>query len=451
MMTVASGLNDMRGLARPSPLLSPTVTPTGFAGLLDASSFLAPDAAAGEVAAVPSLLPSATATTATTDQGDLPLMPSALDQLPGAAAVSRPMPDVGAPVIAAAPAATPAAVPAPPPAALDTPPVPTAARLPSRASWSGKATAADAPGHVMLPAAAPTDVRLDSAADGPAAGDAAAFSQVDQPVLDVAALQATQPDAPVPVALDAARAAAADVSDAAMAARAPAVITAAAAAVSADYPVLRRNLAAPPDNLAAAKAVEAPIAAVPLTSPLLVSDSTGADQAGGSAELILPQASAPLSSSPVTTTQPAPSAGDVPLRQIDLGADDRWIASLAMDIASLQDEDGLLRFQLLPRHLGRLEVSVQTGSEGISVRVAAESAAAQSMLAGAQTRLVDDLRNNGVRIAAAEIGMQAQGWTNDRRDNDRSHPDQRWSFVETGHAADPVPLRTRGSGTDRLA
>ncbi len=450
MMTVASGLNDMRGLARPSPLLSPTATPTGFAGLLDASS-LAPDAATGEAAAVPSLLPSATASTATTGQGALPLTPSVPDQLPGAAAVSLPMPDGGAPVIAAAPAATPAAVPAPPPAALDTTPVPNAARFPSRASWSGKATAADAPDHVMLPAAAPTEVRVDSAAVGPAAGDAAALGQVDQPVLDAAALQTTQPDAPVPVALDAARAAAADVSDAAMAARAPAVITAAAAAVAADHPVLRRNLPVSPDDLAPTIAVEPPIAAPPLTSAPLVFDSTGADQAGGSAELILPQASAPLSSSPVTTTQPAPSAGDVPLRQIDLGADDRWIASLAKDIAALQDEDGLLRFQLLPRHLGRLEVSVQTGSEGISVRVAAENAAAQSMLAGAQTRLVDDLRNNGVRIAAAEIGMQAQGWTNDRRDNDRSHPDQRWSFVETGHAADPVPLRTRGSGTDRLA
>ena len=450
MMTAASGLNDMRGLARPLPLLSPTVMPTEFAGLLDASS-LAPEVAAEGAAAVPSLLPSATATTATTGQGDMTLMPSVPGQLPGAASVPLPLPNGGAPVIAAAPAVTSAAVLATPPVALDTSSVPTAARLPSRASWSGKATPADAPGHVMLPAAAPTDVRLDSAAAGPAAGDAAALGQIDQPVLDVAALQTTQPDTPVPAALDAARAATADVSDVAIAARSPAVITAVAAAVSADHPVLRRNLAASPDDLAPTKAVEAPIAAVPLTSPLLVSDSMGADQAGGSTELMLPQASAPLSSSPVMTTQSASLAGDVPLRLIDLGADDRWIASLAQDIAALQDEDGLLRFQLLPRHLGRLEVSVQTGSEGISVRVAAESAAAQSMLAGAQARLVDDLRNNGVRIAAAEVGMQAQGWTNDRRDNDRSHPDQRWSFVETGHAADPVPLRTRGSGTDRLA
>ncbi len=450
MMTVASGLNDMRGLARPLPLLSPTVTPTGFAGLLDASS-LAPEVAAEGAAAAPSLLPSATATTATTGQGDFPLMPSVPGQLPGAAGVPLPTPNGGAPVNAAAPAVTPAAVLATPPAALDTPPVPTAGRFPSRASWSGKATAAEAPGHVMLPAAAPTDIRVDSAAAGPAAGDAAALGQIDLPVPDVAALQTTQPDASAPVALAAAPAAAADVSDVAIAARAPAVITAAALAVSADHPVLRRNLPASPDDLATTIAAEPPIAATPLASALLASDSTGADLGGGSTELMLSQASGPSSSSPAATTLPASLANDVPLRLIDLGADDRWIASLAKDIAALQDEDGLLRFQLLPRHLGRIEVSVQTGSEGISVRVAAESAAAQSMLAGAQARLVDDLRNNGVRIAAAEIGMQAQGWANDRRDNDRSHPDQRWSFVETGHAADPVPLRTRGSGTDRLA
>lgn len=450
MMTFASGLNDMRGLARPLPLLSPTVTPTGFAGLLDASS-LAPEVAAEGAAAVPSPLPSATATTATTDQGALPLMPSALDQFPSAAAVSRPMPGGGAPIIAAAPSATPAAVPATPPAALDTPPMPTAARFSSRASWSGKATATDAPDHVTLPSVAPTEVPVDSAAVGPAAGDAAALGQVDQPVLDVAALQATQPEVPVPVVLDAARPAAADGSDAAMAARAPAVITAAAAAVTADQPALRRSHPSLAGDLAATMPVEPPIAAAPLASALLASDSTGADLGGGSTELMLSQASVPSSSLPAATTLPASLANDVPLRLIDLGADDRWIASLAKDIASLQDEDGLLRFQLLPRHLGRIEVSVQTGSEGISVRVAAESAAAQSMLAGAQARLVDDLRNNGVRIAAAEIGMQAQGWANDRRDNDRSHPDQRWSFVETGHAADPVPLRTRGSGTDRLA
>ena len=121
------------------------------------------------------------------------------------------------------------------------------------------------------------------------------------------------------------------------------------------------------------------------------------------------------------------------------------------EIAALQADDGLLQFQLLPRHLGRIEVSVQSGSEGISVRVAAENAAAQSILATAQMRLVDDLRSNGVRLAATDIGMQAEGWAQDRRDQDRPHADQRWNFVETGHPADPLPVRARRARTDRLA
>lgn len=438
MMAVASGLNDMRRLARPLPSLPATATVAVFAGLMDASG-IPPDTAAGEAATVPSPLAGPVAK---------PQAPSSPDQHAKAAAASQPLPDGEELAVAETQTAPPGTTPVPPSAEMDIAATLTATRFQPRAAWSNQAISADAPNSAEPPSASPMEHQPDTAAINPVAEAVALPAQITPLGTDPSAMPVSQLTAPAPKDLATARAAA---PDAAAAVRAPAVITGASVAVAAERPALRSNLRPVPGDHAATVPVETHIAAPPLTSWSIVADKASADQSSGFTEIVPPSASALPTSAPVTASQPAPLAGDAPLRLLDFGADDRWIASLAQDIAALQADDGLLRFQLLPRHLGRLEVSVQTGSEGILVRVAAENAAAQSMLAGAQNRLVDDLRNNGVRIAAAEIGMQAQGWTDDRLENDRSHPDQRWNFVETGHAADPVPLRTRRSGADRLA
>lgn len=201
--------------------------------------------------------------------------------------------------------------------------------------------------------------------------------------------------------------------------------------------------------------VSAPLDQLPAALPAAIGpdggDSLNAVQTSGVIDMEPPSALAPAPSSTAIFMSPAAVVGDPSPRLLNLGDDHHWVASLARDIAALQADDGLLTFHLLPRHLGRIDVAVQTGSDGVSVHVAAENAAAQALLAAAQTRLVDDLRQNGVRVVATDIGMAADGATPDRRDNDRPHPDQRWNFVETGHLADPVRPRTGRRGADRLA
>lgn len=187
--------------------------------------------------------------------------------------------------------------------------------------------------------------------------------------------------------------------------------------------------------------------AASLTADLAQPSATRADDTG--THLVL-QPSAATSITPATQSQ---SVGNTPPPPpLDLGSNDRWIAALAQDIAALHGDDGMLEFQLLPRHLGRINVSVQTGGEGVAVHIVAESAAAQSILASAQPRLLDDLRQTGIRVATTDVGgQQAQGWNGDRRDQGQSHADSRWNFIETGHAPDPTSLAGQRRSADRLA
>ncbi len=103
-------------------------------------------------------------------------------------------------------------------------------------------------------------------------------------------------------------------------------------------------------------------------------------------------------------------------RVLDLDSDGAWIDQLAHDIAATKSDSGDISFRLMPRHLGRLDVAMQMGDEGMSLKMDTHHEATATIVTAAQARLVDELRQQGVRVAGAEVtctpgetGRQSQG------------------------------------------
>jgi flagellar hook-length control protein FliK len=103
-------------------------------------------------------------------------------------------------------------------------------------------------------------------------------------------------------------------------------------------------------------------------------------------------------------------------RVLDIDSDGAWIDQLARDIAATRSDSGDISFRLMPRHLGRLDVAMQMGDEGLSLTMDTHHEATATIVTAAQGRLVEDLRQQGVRVAGAEVtctpgetGRQSQG------------------------------------------
>lgn len=103
-------------------------------------------------------------------------------------------------------------------------------------------------------------------------------------------------------------------------------------------------------------------------------------------------------------------------RVLDMGSDTLWIDQLARDIAATKSDDGDISFRLMPRHLGRLDVAMKMGDEGMALKMDTHHEATATIVTAAQAKLVDELRQQGVRVTGAEVtctpgetGRQSQG------------------------------------------
>ncbi|SEH16374.1 flagellar hook-length control protein FliK [Sphingopyxis sp. YR583] len=90
-------------------------------------------------------------------------------------------------------------------------------------------------------------------------------------------------------------------------------------------------------------------------------------------------------------------------RVLDLDSDGAWIDQLARDIAATKSDSGDISFRLMPKHLGRLDVAMQMGDEGVSLKMDTHHEATATIVTAAQGRLVDELRQQGVRVTGAEV------------------------------------------------
>jgi len=103
-------------------------------------------------------------------------------------------------------------------------------------------------------------------------------------------------------------------------------------------------------------------------------------------------------------------------RLLDMDSDGAWIDQLARDIAATKSDSGDISFRLMPRHLGRLDVAMRMEGEGVSLKMDTHHEATATIVTAAQGRLVEELRQQGVRVAGAEVtctpgetGRQSQG------------------------------------------
>ena len=127
-------------------------------------------------------------------------------------------------------------------------------------------------------------------------------------------------------------------------------------------------------------------------------------------------------------------------RTLDLDSDGAWIDQLARDIAATKSDSGDISFRLMPKHLGRLDVAMQMGDEGMSLKMDTHHEATAVIVTAAQGRLVEDLRQQGVRVAGAEVtctpgetGRQSQGQ----------------NYQGQGRAAAPDPSHLIETATER--
>jgi flagellar hook-length control protein FliK len=124
--------------------------------------------------------------------------------------------------------------------------------------------------------------------------------------------------------------------------------------------------------------------------------------------------------------------------QLDLANDGQWIDQLARDIVAVAGQDGKLRFGLSPSNLGQLEVSVETQQDGVNIQLQASTEAAARIFLAEQPKLIEELRQSGVRVANGDLlgGQQMQG------QRDQSRPQNSASHTPADLTSNLVSKRT---------
>jgi flagellar hook-length control protein FliK len=171
-----------------------------------------------------------------------------------------------------------------------------------------------------------------------------------------------------------------------------------AVATAASKPAREEALAPTPARPVRAESAALPTAAAkPAADPAPVRPVA---DSGASMAVLFGQPAAPGIVAPAFAQAAAP----VTERLLDMGSDDQWIAQLATDIAATKSESGDLSFRLMPRHLGRLDVAMKLDdSGGVSLKLDTQHEATATIVTAAQPRLVEDLRQQGVRVAEAQV------------------------------------------------
>lgn len=160
----------------------------------------------------------------------------------------------------------------------------------------------------------------------------------------------------------------------------------------------------------------------------------------------------------VAFTQPAaPAAGaiaeaataaPVAERVLDLTSDDAWIEQLARDIATTKSQSGDISFRLMPRHFGRLDVAMRQEEGGVSLKLDTQHEATATVVHAAQGRLVEDLRQQGVRVAGAEVTC-TPGETG--RQSQSQQGQGRGAAHDTAHLIETAPERAEARDEERAA
>lgn len=136
-------------------------------------------------------------------------------------------------------------------------------------------------------------------------------------------------------------------------------------------------------------------------------------------------------------------------RVLDLASDGAWIDQLAHDIAATKSDSGDISFRLMPRHLGRLDVAMVMGDAGVALKLDTQHEATATIVAAAQGRLVEDLRQQGVRVSASEVTC-TPGDTS-RQMQGQSQGQGRGAAQDVSHLIETVTERVKARDAEEAA
>ena len=107
------------------------------------------------------------------------------------------------------------------------------------------------------------------------------------------------------------------------------------------------------------------------------------------------------------TSFTAPATPVAP-HQLDLARDMMWLDNLAREIVASASRDGRISFRLLPESLGQLDVGLTHVADGVHIQLDASTDAAAKIIAVEQPRLIDELRQYGVKVSGSELSSGQQ-------------------------------------------
>ena len=103
-------------------------------------------------------------------------------------------------------------------------------------------------------------------------------------------------------------------------------------------------------------------------------------------------------------------------RALDVARGSLWLDQLAGDIAAVQENNRDLSFRMIPAQLGQLDVKIATNDDGMQLNFNTQTEEAARIIGSAQSRLIEELKAQGVRVAGSEVntgsGQQSFGQQN---------------------------------------
>lgn len=125
----------------------------------------------------------------------------------------------------------------------------------------------------------------------------------------------------------------------------------------------------------------------------------------------------------------APSLALAPM--LDLAHGDLWLDQLTREIMAFAAHDGSLRFRLSPPALGQLDIAIHNDGDGVSIQLQPNTEAATRIFAAEQPKLVEELRQYGVRLSDSDLLAGHHGQSH------REHA--HWQNFMQPHAEQPSP------------
>ena len=96
-------------------------------------------------------------------------------------------------------------------------------------------------------------------------------------------------------------------------------------------------------------------------------------------------------------------------KQLVMTQDGEWIGALARDIVSNAARDNQLVFTLMPENLGQLDIALTTDNGQVDIRLETSTNAAAQIIAADQARLIEDLRNAGLKLGQFDMSNRQNG------------------------------------------